>query len=314
MFVGRGAARSARFIIECGVVAAVAIVGCVQSSGMAAAHPARPAAVQFALSPTFPTHTGDLPTTAVGQDTGVLAQFSYSDVGWIPGKPYAVDVDLVEVHHVTDPARCSAKAAATVYTEPVSERDAKTDERLSLGFVWPAAASARAGGGPYYAVCLHQRVPKGVAASPDVLSGGVADIGGNRVYKVLGDVAPTAGISARVVRAGRRLIVRGRHWNYYQRAYADVEGNGTGIAILTYNGPIACDWLDQAARIDARGNFTATFTLPRYLKGGTYYVALGNQWFRTYAVGTRVLRFRLLNRHPLPRPNPGSPPPCYSMV
>lgn len=234
------------------------------------------------LSPTFPHDTGAIATTAVGQDTGVSWSFDYGAAGWNTTEMWPVDVDLVAVTHVSagQETLCSKASGATrVYQEPGNAGSTGGTENLSLGFDWPAAATAAAGGGPYYAVCLHQEAP---TPTPDVYSytGGTLDQTNTTVYKVLNDVAPRITLSTSAAYDGQTVTVSGTNWKYYY--YADLSNGGTNVLLVQYPYANAYRYLDAVTpTVDLNtGNFTVTLHLTE--APGTYFVCVGNNWFHRY--------------------------------
>ncbi len=268
--------RVARDLAVACLLFAVLLLGSLVQSARVSAHPA--VSIPFTLGPTFPAHTGNVPTTAPGQQTSMEVTFGYPDVGWTLGD-FEVAVDVVEVHHLASPGTCSqSPSAVTIYTEPFLHT-AKDSFFLRLTFVWPTAATSTAWGSPYYALCLHQRVLSPFPQSQDILSGDASAIGTSAVYQVMGDFAPVYHLSSSTISPGQTLTVDGEHWNYYLRNYADVPETGTFIRIVQHNGGITSYGVGQAPDIDANGNFVVRLTIPSDYAFGQYWVTGGNTWF-----------------------------------
>jgi hypothetical protein len=78
----------------------------------------------------------------------------------------------VEVHHVGEPAACAASPVAIKVATLFNGGDA-FQLFLAGGFTWPATATSRAFGSPYYALCVHPEIPASspFAGVPDVVRG-----------------------------------------------------------------------------------------------------------------------------------------------
>src|SRR5262249_7984363 len=140
------------------------------------------------LTPTFPTHTGSVPTTSVGQSASFdmrIAAFCGNPC-WVD-QGYPVDIFLVPANHEGGVDHCSQSAAALKLNDHgFAQSDSPAGKLIFQGsFNWPAAATSTAHGTPWYAACVHVEVPSNSIfhATPDYVTGAVADEGTNYVYK-----------------------------------------------------------------------------------------------------------------------------------
>lgn len=229
------------------------------------------------LSPTFPGDTGKIATTAVGQDTGVFWSFDYPST-WQTSSN--VEVYVVSVANVTSPGACSQAAGATrVFTDQATGSGI---ENLSLGFTWPASATIAAGG-QYYAICLHPTNSTSAGSDMYTYDGGTLDNNNTTVYRVLNDASPTARVSATTVYVGQTLTVTGSNWKYYY--YPDLANGGTSVLLVQYP---TTQTYNYAATVKPQvdpntGDFTVQLQITE--APGTYYVCVGNAFFKAYAVG-----------------------------
>jgi hypothetical protein len=260
----------------------------------------------FWLGPTFPSHTGAVPTTAVGQTTSIAAQFDTLAAGWLV-QDATVDIDLVEVHHVTDAAHCSQGPSAIPAVQGLFKPATYQMNLSDSGFTWPSAATQTAWGSPYFAVCLHQNVPSAATQPPDVLSGDASAIGTNAVFQVMSDYAPAISLSTAVPHAGESLTVYGEHWNYYQRTYTDLPNNGMALQVRYDDSGHTYIGLNTTVSpsIDANGSFAQVIAIPSDYPPRQYYIFPQNNWFGVPQF------FQLLDPLPptaVPQPTPTSPP------
>lgn len=264
---------------------------------VAAASPARslasstlPAGSNVQLTPTFPAHTGDVPTTSVGQPATFQVSIPDSSCGnpcWLD-QGYPIDVYIVEVSHMGAPASCAQSAAALKVSRLFN--GAAGVLAVSDGFTWPAAATSTAFGSPWYALCVHVEVPQSSSfyPKPDYATGAAPDEGSNAVYKVIWDRAPTVTVSPSSVAQGQTVTFTGHNWvPVYNDSSTPDPTTAVGASINQYvmSSHDTIRYASGWPQVSATGDFTISFHITASYPPGQYLACVGSERVLTYCDG-----------------------------
>lgn len=273
-----------------------------------------PSGSSVQLTPTYPTHTGSIPTVSVGQGTTFNVVISIQNCGnpcWVD-QGYPIDVYIVEVNHEGTPATCSQSPAAI---KMLTTRNGTANNlQVGDGFTWPSSATSTAFGSPWYAICIHIEVPQNSQfyPKPDFVTGAAADEGTNNVYKVICDHAPTDSVSPPQLTQGQSVTVTGHYW---VPVYTDVPETVVHVSIRSYPDPyhyIIWGAIQQPA-VDAAGNWTVSFPITPDFSPGTYYACVGSQVHNTcFSDYKQGIPFRVVGTSSAPQPTTNLPTPPAS--
>jgi len=253
------------------------------------------------LTPTFPTHTGVVPTTAVGQSASfdMRVAAACGNPCWVD-QGYPVDIFLVPANQEGAVDHCSQSAAALKLNDHgYAQSDSSTGTLVFQGsFNWPAAATSTAHGTPWYAACVHVEVPSNTpfTAHPDYVTGAVADMGTNYVYKVINNHLPTVTLSSRALWHGQMLTITGHSWI---PVYSDVAETRVGMSIRQFPAPYTIiQYAFKGATVNASGSWTLSFPMTADYPLGQYYACGGSTRYIYPCSGFKIVK------RPPPTPTP----------